>query len=88
MKVIKFMGMTNKKLKKHRKEVAKQKKIQKKKQGVNEEILSSISDPNPWTPEKEDEWLRQPSNVLRDRFPPMTKPTHVRYRHTGPGLEE
>ena len=82
------MGMSKNKLKKKRKEIAKQKKTLKKQQGVNEEVLSSISDPNPWTPEKEDAWLRQPSDALRDRFPPMAKPTHVKYRHTGPGWGE
>ncbi len=81
------MGMSNKKLKKYRKEIAKQKK-QHQKQQVDEKILSSISDPNPWTPEKEDAWLNQPSDALRDRFPPMTKPMHVKYRHTGPGWGE
>lgn len=79
------MGMSNKKLKKKRREVAKQKKMQTKKQEADEKILSSISDPNPWTPEREDEWLKQPSDALRRRFPPMTKPIHVQYRHTGPG---
>lgn len=85
---MKIMGMTNKKLKKKRKEAAKQEKIDKNKQEVDEKVLSSISDPNPWTPEKEEEWLRQPSDALRDRFPPMTKPMHVKYRHTGPGWGE
>ena len=79
------MGMTKKKLKQHRKEIAKKNKTHNKRQEVDEEVLSSISDPNPWTPEKEDAWLRQPSNALKDRFPPMAKPMHVRYRHTGPG---
>lgn len=82
------MGMSKNKLKKKRKEIAKQKRTHTKKQEVDEEILSSISDPNAWTPEKEDAWLRQPSDVLRSRFPPMTKPMHVQYRHTGPGWGE
>lgn len=82
------MGMTNKKLKKKRKEVAKQQKALKKNKEVDEQILSSISDPNPWTPEKEDEWLRQPSDALKNRFPPMGKPMHIKYRHTGPGWGE
>jgi len=77
------MGMSNKKLKKKRKEAAKQKRVNSKSCGVDEKVLSSISDPNPWTPEKEDAWLNQPSDALIDRFPPMTKPMHVKYRHTG-----
>ncbi len=42
-----------------------------------EEVISSISDPNPWTPEKEDRWLKQSANALERRFPPMKKPQHV-----------
>ena len=79
------MGMSNKQLKKKRKEAAKQKK---KNQKADEEVLSSISDPNPWTPEKEDAWLKQPSDVLRNRFPPMTKPRHIQYRDSGSGWGE
>lgn len=40
-------------------------------------ILSSISDPNVWTPEKETEWLKQSVKDIRRRFPPMKKPPHV-----------
>ncbi len=42
-----------------------------------EEIISSISDPNPWTPEKEDRWLKQSAGALERRFPPMKKPQHI-----------
>jgi hypothetical protein len=56
----------------------------KKKQEVDEEILRLISDPN-WTPEKEDEWLSQPAEELARRFPPMTKPMHVKRRKGGTG---
>ena len=41
------------------------------------EALSSISDPNAWTPEREDEWLKQPARMIERRFPPMKKPPHV-----------
>lgn len=41
------------------------------------EILSSISDPNPWTPEREAEWLKQPAKAIQRRFPPIRKPPHV-----------
>jgi hypothetical protein len=44
---------------------------------VEKEILSSISSPNPWTPEAEDKWLKQPSRLLKTRFPPIKKPPHV-----------
>jgi hypothetical protein len=50
-----------------------------KKAEVNEEILSSISSPNPWKREDEDLWLKQPSSELRRRFPPMSKPRHINY---------
>lgn len=52
-----------------------------KKAEVNEEILSSISGPNPWTKESEDRWLRQPASELRRRFPPMSKPRHISYTY-------
>lgn len=60
-------------------------KKRKKRQEVDEEILSSISDPNPWTPEKEDLWLKQPARELRRRFPPMGKPPHVSKKGKGYG---
>ncbi len=83
------MGMSKKKLKQKRKETAKEKKkTDVRKREVDEQVLSSISDPNPWTPEREEAWLNQPPDALRDRFPPMTKPTHIKYRHTGPGWGE
>lgn len=77
------MGRTNKKKKQRRKEL--RKRYKKKREDVDEEILSSISDPNPWTPEKEDAWLKQPAHALRKRFPPMTKPMHVKRRKSGSG---
>jgi len=54
----------------------KKQKLKKPKQ-VDEEILSSISDPNPWTPEREDQWLRQPAKAIKERFPPIKKPPHI-----------
>jgi hypothetical protein len=42
-----------------------------------DEILSSISSPNPWTPQIEDEWLKQSAKSLERRFPPIKKPYHV-----------
>lgn len=78
------MGMSKKKLKQKRKEATKEKKkVDIREREVDEQVLSSISDPNPWTPEREEAWLNQPSKALWNRFPPMTKPMHVKYRHTG-----
>ncbi len=61
------------------------KRKKKKKEEVDEEILSSISDPNPWTPEREDKWLKQPASALIKRFPPMSKPPHVKRRKGASG---
>jgi hypothetical protein len=45
---------------------------------AEKEIISSISEPNVWTPEKEDEWLKiQTSKEIKYRFPPLKKPPHV-----------
>jgi hypothetical protein len=55
----------------------KSKKI--KKNEINEDILSSISSPNPWTPDQEDKWNKMPASELRRRFPPMGKPRHITY---------
>lgn len=60
------------KSKQHRKKEKTPEEIRK-----QEEILSSISNPNAWTPEKESEWLKQSANILKRRFPPMKKPPHV-----------
>ncbi len=49
----------------------------KKKVCLNKNVLMCLSDPNPWTPEKEDEWLKQPAIILKKYFPPMKKPPHV-----------
>ncbi len=49
----------------------------KKKVEVNKKVLGCLSDPNPWTPEKEDKWLKQPAYILKKYFPPMKKPPHV-----------
>ena len=77
------MGSTRKKRQQRQKEQKKEKK--RKDQRVNENILSSISDPNPWTPDKEDAWLKQPADVLEKRFPPMTKPRHIKFRGSSQG---
>jgi len=50
-----------------------------KKNKLDLEIISSISSPNVWTPEKEDEWLKQPARELVKRFPPMNKPLHISF---------
>lgn len=55
----------------------KKKKITPEEIREQEEILSSISDPNVWTPEKEDEWLKQPARMIKKRFPPIKKPPHI-----------
>lgn len=45
---------------------------------AEKEIISSISEPNVWTPAKEDEWLKiQTSKEIKYRFPPLKKPPHV-----------
>lgn len=50
----------------------------------NQHVLDSIGDPNVWTPEIEDAWLKElrkiPAGEIYQRFPPMRKPPNVRKR--------
>ncbi len=60
----------------------KQKKQQKAKvDPPNQEILDSIGNPNVWTPEVEDAWMKElrkvPSGEIYRRFPPLRKPPNV-----------
>lgn len=57
----------------------KNEKKKKRKQQVNEDLISLISSPSAWTKEMEDLWLSQPGSELRRRFPPMSKPRHIKY---------
>jgi len=55
-----------------------------KKNNVNEKVLSSISGPNAWTKELEEEWNKQPASAIERRFPErgpgsIGKPRHVKY---------
>jgi len=51
---------------------------------LSTEILDSIGNPNPWTPEVEDRWLQEVSKLsgweIHRRFPPMKKPPSVKKR--------
>ena len=46
----------------------------------NKSSIPSINDPNPWTPQKEDEWLRQPRKTLNKKLLTINKPPHVSLR--------
>lgn len=50
----------------------------------NQEILDSIGNPNVWTPEVEDAWLKElqkvPTGEIYKRFPPLRKPPNVSRR--------
>lgn len=50
----------------------------------DKEILDSIGNPNVWTPEKEDAWLKElkkvPAGEIYRRFPPLRKPPNVSKR--------
>ena len=54
-------------------------KKKRRKPDVDESLISLISSPDAWTKEKEDQWLSQPGSELRRRFPPMSKPRHIKY---------
>jgi hypothetical protein len=56
----------------------------------NQEILDSIGNPNAWTPEVEDRWLKElrkiPAGEIYRRYPPLKKPMNVRKRGKTYGL--
>lgn len=58
-------------------------------QPLDQVILDSIGCPNAWTPEKEDEWIKElhkmSAGEIYRRFPPMKKPSNVRKRPKGSG---
>jgi hypothetical protein len=60
-----------------------------KREPPNQEILDSIGSPNPWTPAREDKWLKELGCLsaveIYSRYPPIKKPPNVRKRGRGFG---